>query len=59
MGATVRRCYEGWSYLGDQAKGDIWGCVGRWFSGDYNPGQQYVTAAKQHYASKPWRQAGF
>ena len=58
-GATVRRCFEGWSWMGDAPRGDIWGCVGRWYSGDYNPNQEYVVSAKAHYANKPWRQAGF
>ncbi|MBN9737975.1 MULTISPECIES: hypothetical protein [unclassified Pseudonocardia] len=32
---VVRGCYEGWvTYLGPEAEGDLWGCVGWHFSGE-------------------------
>jgi hypothetical protein len=55
--AELRGCYDGMStYLGN-TRGDVWGCVGYWFSGAWH------TAASDHYsaivqnllAKKPWR----
>jgi hypothetical protein len=67
----LRNCYEGWAdYLYDRTpspgypsyhSGDIWGCLGFWFSGSwYDQGAiNYINVAKGHYAQKPWLQAGF
>jgi autotransporter family porin len=30
-----RACYEGWLWLGDETRGDLRGCVGLWFSGEW------------------------
>src|SRR5689334_17711041 len=35
--AGMRACYEGWEYYGTQTKGDIYGCIGSWYSGSYTP----------------------
>ncbi len=41
-GAYIRGCYEGWpSWLkttgtGTYAAGDLWGCIGSWYSGDWH-----------------------
>jgi hypothetical protein len=41
-GAYIRGCYEGWAYwlkssgTGTYAAGDLWGCVGSWYSGDWH-----------------------
>lgn len=67
----LRNCYEGWSdYLYQETPvagypryhaGDIWGCLGFWYSGSwYTQGAiNYINVTKQHYAQKPWLQAGF
>ncbi len=67
----LRNCYEGWAdYLYNRAPspgypnyhaGDIWGCLGFWFSGNwYDQGAiNYINVAKSHYAQKPWLQPGF
>jgi hypothetical protein len=67
----LRNCYEGWAdYLIDRTPspgypsyhaGDIWGCLGFWFSGSwYDQGAiNYINVAKSHYAQKPWLQPGF
>lgn len=67
----LRNCYEGWAdYLYQDTPatgypryhaGDIWGCLGFWFSGSwYNQGAiNYITVTKEHYAQQPWLQPGF
>lgn len=67
----IRACYEGWTtYLNDRAPlpgypryhaGDIWGCLGRWFSGSwYDQGAvDYISQVKTALADKTWLKAGF
>ena len=71
MYGVIRACYEGWtSYLVGRPPspgypsyhaGDIWGCVGRWFSGSwYDQGAiDYIKTVKTHYANEDWLKAGF
>jgi hypothetical protein len=60
--AIIRSCFEGkevWLGGGYHA-GDIWGCVGRWFSGDwYGSSQDYIAAVKGNLANKVWLKPGF
>lgn len=68
---VIRACYEGWTtYLSDRTPlpgypkyhaGDIWGCVGRWFSGSwYDQGAiNYIKTVKNYYANKEWLKPGF
>src|SRR5262249_24342606 len=62
MLGVVRACYEGketWLGNGYRA-GDIWGCVGRWFSGDwYKTSQQYIASVQAIEARKDWLSSGF
>jgi len=61
-GAYVRTAYDGGTdWLGSGYRsGDIWGSMGAWFSGDwYSGSQEYIDAAKGHYAYKPWTRPGF
>ncbi len=67
----IRNCYEGWAdYLYQLTPspgyaryhaGDIWGCLGFWFSGGwYTSGAiNYITIIKQDFQQKPWLQPGF
>jgi hypothetical protein len=67
----IRNCYEGWAdYLYQLTPspgyaryhaGDIWGCLGFWFSGGwYTSGAiNYITIIKQDYQQKTWLQPGF
>ena len=42
VGSYLRGCYEGWQHwlretgTPTYAAGDMWGCVGAWFSGDWH-----------------------
>jgi hypothetical protein len=41
--------------------GDLWGCLGRWYSGGwYDQGAiDYIAKVKAVYDQKPWRSPGF
>ena len=64
--AMLRACYEGWtSYLNERDPlpgypryhaGDIWGCLGRWFSGSwYTQGAvDYIAKVETALAEKTW-----
>ena len=63
-----RSCYngnEGWLNQferGQQyAAGDVWGCVGLWFSGRWHtqPAEQYITAVKDYLAQRIWTTQNF
>ena len=67
----LRNCYEGWAdYLYQLTPapgypryhaGDIWGCLGFWFSGEwYTQGAiNYINITRGHYTQQPWLQPGF
>ncbi|MBV8205939.1 MAG: transglycosylase SLT domain-containing protein [Acidobacteria bacterium] len=67
--AWLRSCFEGtdrWLAKKPQSSrgysaGDIWGCVGAWYSGAwYDAGaQDYIEKVKQFYLSEPWLKPGF
>jgi hypothetical protein len=68
---VIRTCFEGWTtYLNERTPlpgysryhaGDIWGCLGRWYSGGwYDQGAvDYIQKVKAALVEKPWLQAGF
>jgi len=62
-GAYIRGCYEGWdTYLGNgYAAGDLWGCVGSWFSGDWHSAaaNQYIGQVQKAEADLVWLQPSF
>lgn len=75
LGGWLRGCYEGWvwwlrdhgnSSKGAYAAGDLWGCVGAWYSGDWHDGtistpsgERYIARVKRWYSVKRWNQAGY
>jgi hypothetical protein len=62
-GAYIRGCYEGWAYwLGSGYKaGDLWGCVGSWFSGDWHSSaaNAYISRVQGNENSRTWLTASF
>ena len=67
-GAELRACFEGdfwdgggWLYGATQVKGDLWGCVGYWYSGNwYDAGaQNYINTVKSTLNQKPWISWGY
>jgi hypothetical protein len=76
LGGWLRGCYEGWVWWlrhhgnhahGTYHTGDIWGCVGAWYSGNWhdgssrNPqtGQGYISRVKHWEKVKPWLRRGY
>jgi autotransporter family porin len=63
-----RACYEGdYTWLntvdrgGTYAAGDLWGCVGMWFSGRWHTdaANGYIDAVRGYYDSQVWKDASF
>lgn len=66
--AVWRSCYEGeltWLNTVDRGaeyvEGDVWGCLGVWFSGRWrtSPALTYIAAVQQYLADRIWEQATF
>jgi hypothetical protein len=66
--AIWRACYEGhegwlnhvergWDY----GAGDLWGCVGRWFSGRWHTpaAEEYIRAVQDYLNQRVWERPGF
>lgn len=53
----LRSCYEGWMshWLPRTARGDEWGCVGLWYSGEWKRGsREYLADVRRNMRVKPW-----
>jgi hypothetical protein len=75
LGAWLRGCVEGWvwwlrdhgnSTRGRYQAGDLWGCVGAWYSGDWHDGtvgrpsgEDYIARARHAYNTQPWLDTSF
>lgn len=71
MYANIRACYEGWTtYLEDRtplpghpryAAGDLWGCVGRWYSGSWYDQEalDYIAKVKTAMTEALWLSPNF
>ncbi len=65
----IRTCYDGQSNYTNTpaagypayAAGDIWGCIGAWYTGDWYAanGMDYIQNVKQTYTEKTWLKSGF
>ena len=66
LGSYLRGCQEGWlHWLGgrgaDYRPGDIWGCVGSWFSGDWmSPhAERYIDNVRRELDRRTWLTPAF
>jgi hypothetical protein len=66
LGAELRGCYEGWeTWLGDggtgYSRGEIWGCVGAWYAGEWHSGAAdgYISRVRHAMMTRPWLRASF
>ena len=66
--AIWRACYEGYEpWLNDTTSGqrygagDVWGCVGRWFAGDWHSsdGESYTAKVGSYMNQRIWEQPRF
>lgn len=63
--AVRRACYDGkisWLHDNNPAygPGDLWGCIGEWFSGDWHDSgaEQYIATVQQTLAAREWEHLG-
>jgi hypothetical protein len=58
LGAALRGCYEGWQWEfgGSYAAGDIWGCVGAWYSGGWHDAAAdgYISRVQNEISTHRW-----
>jgi hypothetical protein len=75
LGGWLRGCYEGWVWWlrqhGNRSRGvyragDLWGCVGAWYSGDWHDGpakslggQNYSLRTEYWFKERPWLRLRF
>jgi hypothetical protein len=66
--AIWRSCYDGYEVWLNNVphgqvyrKGDLWGCVGRWFAGRWHtaPAQQYIVRVQQYQRERIWLSRDF
>jgi autotransporter family porin len=45
----------------DYAAGDMWGCLGRWFSGRWHtaPAEEYIASVGDYLAQRVWETPSF
>jgi hypothetical protein len=62
LGSQLRGCYEGWEWwlggagAGGYAAGDLWGCVGAWYAGDWHSdaANGYIGRVRHEFDTRPW-----
>lgn len=75
LGGWLRGCYEGWVWWlrehGNRSRGvyhagDIWGCVGAWYSGNWHDGpvrgpggENYILRTQYWFKQRPWLRPHF
>lgn len=67
LAAELRGCYEGWErWLANTgtrtyARGDLWGCVGAWYSGDWRSDSAlgYISRVRTELRNRTWLQPGW
>jgi hypothetical protein len=61
LGAQLRGCYEGWERWLTKTPGDIWGCVGAWYSGDWRSAgaNRYIGIVRRELVNHTWLERGW
>jgi hypothetical protein len=62
LAANLRGCYEGWEYWladsgpGAYAPGDLWGCVGSWYAGEWRTPRAlgYMSRVRSELRNRTW-----
>ncbi len=53
--AEMRGCLDGMSYAGTKTTGNVWGCIGFWYSGDFGVNDTaYIADVQAKLAQKVW-----
>lgn len=63
MLAWLRGCYDGnyAHWLPAEARGDIWGCIGTWYAGEWKTAgaRSYIALLQGHFGQKRWLRPDF
>ncbi len=61
LAAHLRGCYNGWEWWLNKTGGDLWGCVGSWYSGDWHSAAAdgYISRVKNEISNHRWLQASW
>jgi hypothetical protein len=63
LASQLRGCYNGWEYWlkdsGGYAAGDMWGCVGAWYAGDWHSADAngYISRVRGELTNVTWLEA--
>ena len=63
LASQLRGCYNGWEHWlkdsGKYAAGDLWGCVGAWYAGDWHSSDAngYISRVRNELSNFTWLQA--
>jgi hypothetical protein len=63
LASQLRGCYNGWEHWlkdsGSYAAGDLWGCVGAWYAGNWHSSDAngYLSRVRKELAEFTWLQA--
>ena len=59
--AHLRGCYEGWESWLTPTAGDLWGCIGSWYSGDWHSSaaNTYIAHVQNDENTTIWLTASF
>jgi hypothetical protein len=63
LASQLRGCYNGWQYWlkgsGRYAKGDLWGCVGAWYAGEWHTADAngYISRVQTELTQLTWLQS--
>lgn len=65
LAAQLRGCYNGWEFWlrdsGHYRAGDLWGCVGAWYAGDWHSSAAngYIKRVRTELQNRTWLRAGW
>jgi hypothetical protein len=61
LASQLRGCYEGWKFWLHDRPGDIWGCVGAWYAGNWRSpnADRYIARVKELIRVHEWLRPGF
>jgi hypothetical protein len=56
LAANLRGCFEGWELWLRDRPGDIWGCVGAWYAGNWRSAaaERYIREVRQALRARVW-----
>jgi hypothetical protein len=61
MAADLRGCFQGWKTWLQPRPGEMWGCVGAWYAGDWHSpdAKHYIQLVRQALRTREWLKPGW